>query len=236
MSTQQEVVNLVAEVLEQDPGSLRLEDHFVNDLAASSLDIMTLVMRIEQHYGLGETPDEQLAQIETIGDLVRMVGMIHEDEPSVAEDFVDIAIASDHAGVQMKGQLAAWLREQGYSVTDLGPQESLSVDYPDFAERVARRVVGKEALCGVLICGSGIGMSIAANKVDGIRAALVSEPLSAKMSRQHNDANVLCLGARMTGIELAKACVQTFMTTEFEPGDDGRHRRRVQRMMELARK
>lgn len=236
MSTQQEVVNLVAEVLEQDPGSLRLEDHFVNDLAASSLDIMTLVMRIEQHYGLGETPDEQLAQIETVGDLVRMVGMLHEGESSVAGDFVDIAIASDHAGVQMKGQLTAWLREQGYSVADLGPQEELSVDYPDFAERVARRVVDQEALRGVLVCGSGIGMSIAANKVDGVRAALVSESLSAKMSRQHNDANVLCLGARMTGIELAKACVQAFMTTEFEPGDDGRHRRRVQRMMELAKK
>jgi ribose 5-phosphate isomerase B len=236
-STKDEVVRLVAEVLEQDPGSIRLEEHFINDLGASSLDIVTLVMRIEQHYMLGETPDSQLEQIQTVGDLVEMVRSFRDlGEPSIAEEVVDVAIASDHAGVELKAQMVEWLRSKGLQSVDLGPHETVSVDYPDFAALVAGKVVAGEATSGILICGSGIGMSIAANKVEGIRAALVSEPISARLCRQHNDANVLCLGARMIGVEMAFACADAFLHTEFTPGDDGRHRRRVQRMMALAKR
>jgi len=236
MSTKDEVVRLVAEVLEQDPGSIRLGEHFINDLGASSLDIVTLVMRIEQHYMLGETPDSQLEQIQTVGDLVDLVGSLRDGEPSIVEEVVDVVIASDHAGVELKAQMIEWLRGKGLHALDLGPHDQGSVDYPDFAALVAGKVVAKEALRGILICGSGIGMSIAANKVEGIRAALVSEPISARLCRQHNDANVLCLGARLIGPDMAFACVDAFMHTEFTPGDDGRHRRRVQRMMTLGKR
>lgn len=234
MTTAQEIKQLVAEVLEQDVSTVRLEDHFVRDLAASSLDIVTLVMRIEQHYGLAETPDELLAQIETVHDLVELVRGLHSGEVSLAEEasvattFADIAIASDHAGVALKDALVTWLKQRGYEVLDLGPEAGLSVDYPDYARRVTSRLQAGEATRGVLICGTGLGMSIAANRQRGVRAAMVSEPVSARFARQHNDANVLCLGARMIGVELAQACVETFLTTAFDPGDDGRHQRRIQ--------
>ncbi len=237
MSIQQEIMRFVADVLEQDQATLRLEDHFVHDLAASSIDIVTLVMRIEQHYGLGETPDEQLAQIATVGDLVDLIqGLQLGDVTSFAEDiagessFADVAIASDHAGRDLLQALVPWLRQNGYEVLDLGPQAATSVDYPDYARRVTQAIESERAQSGVLICGSGLGMSIAANRIPGIRAALVSEPVSARLARQHNNANILCLGARMIGEEMARACLDVFLTTSFEPGDDGRHRRRIQRI------
>lgn len=144
-----------------------------------------------------------------------------------------VAIASDHAGVELKAALAQWLRTQGFSVEDLGPQDAAAVDYPDFAQRLGLFVREGRAQQGVLICGSGVGVSIAANKVAGIRAALVSEPLTAELSRRHNDANVVCLGARIVGEEMARACVLTFLQTAFDPGDDGRHRRRVERIAQI---
>ena len=234
MSTQNEVIDLVAQVLEREPGQVGPQDRFIDDLGASSLDILTLVMHIEQHYALAETPDSQLEQIETVGDLAELVDALRgHEEPSFASDFADIAIASDHAGVELKAQLVGWLRDAHFSVQDLGPNLNQAVDYPDFAQLVAQRVATNTALRGILLCGSGIGMSIAANKVRGVRAALVNEPLSAKLARQHNDANVLCLGARMIGLDMAKQCIDAFMATEFDPGDDGRHRRRIQRIQAL---
>ncbi|MEZ4459728.1 MAG: ribose 5-phosphate isomerase B [bacterium] len=154
-------------------------------------------------------------------------------EPSEVFDVGDVAIASDHAGVELKASIVAWLRAQGKTAVDMGPTDSHPVDYPSFAKLVCGRVATGDVPLGILICGSGIGMSIAANKVHGIRAALVSEPLSAAMSRKHNNANILCLGARMTGPDLATECVRAFLATAFDPGDDGRHRRRVQMITEL---
>ena len=237
MATQDDVLRLVAEVLNEDRESLELAHHFVRDLGVSSLDIVELVMRIEQHYALGETPDSELEHIETIGDLVELVRSLRgHNEPSVVEELLDLAIASDHAGVALKAELIEWCRAQGYSLVDLGPASSDdSVDYPDFAQLVCDKVRRGEVLRGVLVCGSGIGMSIAANKITDIRAAMVSEPISARLSRLHNDANVICLGARMIGPEIAKACMDAFMVTEFTPGEDGRHRRRIRRAMELGR-
>ena len=138
-----------------------------------------------------------------------------------------IAIASDHAGTELKSQLKEELSKLGFAVKDLGTDSTASVDYPDYADRVAHSILNKEADKGVLICGSGIGMSMAANRHKGIRAALCHEGLSAELSRRHNDANIVVLGARITGSELAKEIVKRFLTTEFE---GGRHQTRVDKM------
>lgn len=138
-----------------------------------------------------------------------------------------VMIASDHAGVDSRADLVRHLESRGLDVTDLGPESYDSVDYPDFAHELARRVVAGDADWGVLVCGSGIGMSIAANKVAGARAALVHEAYTASMARQHNDANIVVLGARVLGPEIMKACLDAFAAADFTPGDDGRHARRV---------
>lgn len=138
-----------------------------------------------------------------------------------------VLIASDHAGVDTKAELASFLQAQGFDVVDFGPQSKESVDYPDFAHRLANAVVKGEGAWGVLICGSGIGMSIAANKVSGARAALVHEAYTARMAREHNDANIIVLGARVIGPEIMKECLLSFARTPFDPGNDGRHARRV---------
>ena len=149
-----------------------------------------------------------------------------------------VHLGTDHAGLEFSQQLQQHLRDAGHEVVDHGPISYDPVDdYPSFCINAARAVArdqaaGVEAL-GVVFGGSGNGEQIAANKVSGIRAALVSEPLSAAMSRKHNNANILCLGARMTGPDLATECVRAFLATAFDPGDDGRHRRRVQMITEL---
>lgn len=138
-----------------------------------------------------------------------------------------IAIASDHAGVGLKTALIAHAQTLGYTVEDLGTNGTQSVDYPDFADAMAAWLSNNDSAKGVLVCGSGIGISIAANRHRHVRAALCSEPLSAKLSRQHNNANVLCLGARIIGEDLAKECVSQFLATEFE---GGRHAGRVEKL------
>lgn len=135
-----------------------------------------------------------------------------------------IAIASDHAAVSLKSVLAEWLRGEGHEVLDLGTDGTASVDYPDFGHAVAEALADGRAERGVALCGSGIGISIAANRNPACRCALVSEPLSAALARQHNDANAIAMGARVIGEEMAKACLQTFLSTPFE---GGRHQRRV---------
>lgn len=135
-----------------------------------------------------------------------------------------IAIASDHAAIELKAALKEWLIEEGHEVADLGPDNDASVDYPDYGYKLAGVVADGTAERGIALCGSGIGISIAVNRHPAVRCALVSEPLSAELAREHNDANCLAMGARLTGIEMAKACVATFLNTEF--GGD-RHARRV---------
>jgi ribose 5-phosphate isomerase B len=137
-----------------------------------------------------------------------------------------IAIASDHAGLEMKQQLSAFLNAEGFSLQDFGTHSSDSCDYPDYAHALAAHVLEHQSR-GILICGSGIGMSIAANRSAGIRAALVRSGLEAELARKHNDANVLCLGARITGIDAAKECVARFLSTPFE---GGRHASRLAKL------
>lgn len=135
-----------------------------------------------------------------------------------------IAIASDHAAFDLKAALVAHLRDGGHEVTDLGPPSSESVDYPLFGYKLAEAIASGSADFGVALCGSGIGISIAVNRSPACRCALVGEPLSAALARQHNDANVIALGARLLGPEMAKACLDAFLATSFL-GD--RHQRRV---------
>lgn len=138
-----------------------------------------------------------------------------------------IAIANDHAGVALKQALVRELAVLGCSVTDLGTGTTDSVDYPDYGHKVALEVTSGRALMGIAICGSGIGISIAANRVAGARAALCHSGLAAQLSRQHNDANILCLGARLIGEAEALECVRRFIGTAFE---GGRHAARVTKL------
>ena len=138
-----------------------------------------------------------------------------------------IAIASDHAALALKSALAEYLRAAGHDVADIGPHDEASVDYPDYGYRLASAIADRSVERGVALCGSGIGISIAVNRNPAARAALVSEPLSARLSREHNDANVIAMGTRLIGIEMAKACIDAFLSTEF--GGD-RHQRRVDKL------
>jgi ribose 5-phosphate isomerase B len=138
-----------------------------------------------------------------------------------------IAIASDHAAVAMKRELADWLRHAGHEVQDLGTTGEDSVDYPDYGYILASAVATGEVERAVALCGSGVGISIAANRHPHARCALVSEPLSARLARSHNDANIIAMGARLIGIEQAKACLEAFLSTEFA---GGRHATRVEKL------
>jgi ribose 5-phosphate isomerase B len=136
-----------------------------------------------------------------------------------------VAVAADHGGYELKAALLPALKALGFEVLDLGTNSADSVDYPNFANALAEVIGGGRAQRGMLICGTGIGISIAANRHRHIRCALAHDVTTATLARQHNDANVLALGGRVLGIEVAKACVRAFFTTEFEGG--GRHTRRV---------
>ena len=138
-----------------------------------------------------------------------------------------IVIASDHAAVELKAVLVAYLQAAGHDVADLGPQGNDSVDYPDYGYKLAEAIADGRAERGIALCGSGIGISISVNRNTACRCALVSEPLSARLARGHNDANVIAMGGRLIGPETAKACVDAFLATAF--GGD-RHQRRVDKL------
>lgn len=135
-----------------------------------------------------------------------------------------IAIGNDHAAVELKNEMVAYLQGLGHEVVNFGTDSNDSCNYPEFGEAVGRAVVAKEVDCGVLICGTGIGISIAANKVKGVRAAVVSEPVSARLTKLHNDANIIAFGARIVGSEMAKAILDAYLGAEYE---GGRHQKRV---------
>jgi ribose 5-phosphate isomerase B len=138
-----------------------------------------------------------------------------------------IALAADHAGHSLKDELVGWLREQGHEVADLGTNSPESVDYPLFGRKLAGAIARGDADRGIAVCGSGIGISIAVNREPRCRCARVDDPLSATLAREHNDANVLALGARLIGSDMAKACVGAFLETDFA---GGRHQRRVDQL------
>lgn len=141
-----------------------------------------------------------------------------------------IAIGSDHGGFERKESLKKYLEEQGHEVIDVGTNSTDSVDYPEFGHAAAKKVQSGQCEFGVIICGSGIGIGIAANKIPGIRCAIVSEPYSASLARAHNNANMVSIGARLIGEDMSKIIVKTFLETEFE---GGRHLRRVESIEEI---
>jgi len=141
-----------------------------------------------------------------------------------------IALAADHAGYALKDDLARWLREQGHDISDLGTNGPESVDYPEYGRKLAAVIASGDAERGIAVCGSGIGISIAVNREPKCRCARVDDPLSAQLAREHNDANVLALGGRLIGTDMAKARVAAFLDTDFA---GGRHQRRVDQLSQL---
>ena len=141
-----------------------------------------------------------------------------------------IGIANDHSAVDMKNEIKAYLEGQGYEVINYGTDTNASCDYPEYGKKVAQAVVNGEVDRGIAICGTGVGIGLACNKVKGIRACTCSEPYSAEYSRRHNNANIITFGARVIGIETAKQIVDVFMKTEFE---GVRHERRVAQLMDI---
>ena len=144
-----------------------------------------------------------------------------------------IVIGNDHSSVDLKNEIRAYLEEKGYEVLNVGTDTTDSCDYPAYGEKVGRAVVDGAADLGIAICGTGLGISLAANKVKGVRACVCSEPYTARMSRLHNNCNVLCFGARVVGSELAKMIVDEWLNTSFE---GGRHQRRVDMIMDIENK
>ena len=144
-----------------------------------------------------------------------------------------IGIGNDHSALELKAEIIGFLKEKGYEIVDFGTNSTESCDYPIYGEKVARAVAAGEVEKGILICGTVLGTSLAANKVEGIRAVVCSEPFTAKMSRAHNNCNILALGARVVGAELAKMIVDTWLSTEFE---GGRHQRRVDMIMDIEKR
>lgn len=142
---------------------------------------------------------------------------------TTAPNFI-VSLGADHGGYRLKNVLADWLRSAGHGVHDFGTDGEASVDYPDYAHAVCRSVLAGKARFGILVCGTGLGMSYAANRYHGIRCALVSETTSARLARQHNDANMLALGGRMIGDEMGLDILRTFLSTGYE---GGRHDRRI---------
>ncbi len=144
-----------------------------------------------------------------------------------------IAIGSDHGGVNLKATIKKFLEWKGFECKDFGTYDSTSCDYPDYAEKVCLSVTSGEAECGILVCGTGIGMSMAANKIKGIRAAHVTDTYSARMTKEHNNANVICLGERITGCDLALEIVNAYIEASFQ---GGRHQNRIDKFMEFENK
>ena len=145
-----------------------------------------------------------------------------------------IAIACDHGGLALKNAVVGWLGENGYETVDFGTDSAASCDYPDFGVKAAEAVARGECAFGIVVCTTGIGISIAANKVKGVRCALCSEPLSAKMTRLHNNANMLALGGGMIGVNLGLEIVKTFLETPFS--EEGKHVRRIDKIAEIEKK
>jgi RpiB/LacA/LacB family sugar-phosphate isomerase len=145
-----------------------------------------------------------------------------------------IAIGADHAGFDLKQNIAAYLRDRGYEVIDKGTDSTDAVDYPDFAEAVGKALIDGQAERAVLICGSGVGASVSANKIPGVRAAVCHDSYSARQGVEHDDMNVLVLGARIVGVELARELVNHFLAAKFS--DEERHRRRVEKIKALERR
>ena len=229
--TQREVLAIIGKVLGRAE-ALELNHHLVNDLGANSLDVVELIMRVEERFGL-RIPEDVSESVATVADVIAYVESLEASQRCApgGEGGRVLVMGSDHSGVALKRFLGGVAEGLGFCVEDLGPASEEACDYPTRALAVAQAVAsGGGHTWGLLICSTGIGMSIAANKVPGVRAALVRDAIEAEMTRRHNDANVMCLGAKMVGELAAQRALESFLRHEFEAGDDGRHARRVQQI------
>jgi len=226
----EQILQSIADILEISPDLVTPDKHFINDLGATSLDIVELIMTLEERFQI-EVPDELAEQVQTVRDVIGYAQQLLKPSASLTKtaspDTPTIAIASDHAGFSLKETLKVRLHERGVLVRDLGPSDAGTVDYPSFAQRVGAAIQDGSSTLGILICGTGLGMSIAANKMKHVRAAVVTTVPMAQLARRHNDANVICFGARIIGTTQAEACLDAFLDASFDPGDDGRHQRRL---------
>lgn len=233
-----QVISVIADVLDMDPAEISLESRFLQDLGASSLDLAELVWQLEDnpHLKLGQIPDEAIEGFVTVGDVVAFLSSQVPDRGPQAPIPPRVLIASDHAGFVLKATLIHHLETWQIPFADLGTGDRSSVDFTEYAEAVAVRVAQGQAASGILIGATGIGMAIAANKITGIRAAVVHDLLSARLSRQRYDVNVLCLGASLLGEEVARCCVEEFLGAAFEPGRDNRWARQISRIHEMEKR
>ncbi len=232
----QRLLELIADVLEVDAKEVRPESHFFNDLGASSLDIAEMVWRIEDeaHFGVSEIPDEVLENVRCVADVIDFIEGQHHAPPA-ASVTVDVALGSDGASEVFKDLVAAHLKASGLNVKDLGPKGGHNAAGAT-VEAVAGMVASGEARFGVLIDGAGVGACIAANKVVGVRAASVADFTTARLARQLHDANVICLGARLLGPDVAKSCLDTFLAASFTPGDTGENKIWMHQLKDLERR
>ncbi len=231
-----QIIAVIADIMEMDPSEVSPESHFLEDLGASSLDIAELIWRLEDdpRFSLGEIPDEAIEDLVRVRDLISLLEELVPPPPiSRAGSRRPVVIAADHTGYALKSTLVGFLESQGVKVRDMGTDDRMEVDFPGYAEAVARLIAAGQAECGILIGATGIGMSIAANKVKGARAATVHNLLEARLSRQRYDVNILCLGASLIGDIAARHCVEEFLSARFEPGRDGRWTRQLSSIHEI---
>jgi ribose 5-phosphate isomerase B len=233
------VIAAVAEVLEVDPKHVSPDSRFLEDLGASSIDLAELFWQLEDdpRFQLGQIPDDAIAGFVRVRDVAAFLDQHVPRAPQAPADArVRVLIASDHAGYALKSALVRALEQQQVSLRDMGTDLREEVDFPEYAEAVAQSVAEGRAECGVLVGATGIGMAIAANKVPGARAAVVHDLLSARLSRQRYDVNILCLGAALLGEEVARCCLEEFLHAAFEPGRDDRWRRQISRIHEIEKR
>ena len=215
--------SIIAEILEIDPTHIRPEHHFVADLGATSLEILQILIELDARLRV-EVPDTVVEQARTVADILHYLSDVRHVEEELESA---VGIASDHAGAALKNRLIDLFRMRGVQLVDYGPPLKMRVDYPLYASVLAKEIQNERLSRGILVCGTGIGMCIAANKFAGVRAAHVTNAYEARMCRQHNDANVLTLGSRTLGEAIALECIEIFLNTPFDPGEDERHARRI---------
>ena len=233
------ILALVADVLEMKVADLSPETHLFEDLGVSSLDLAEVVWRLEEdpRFGIGEIPDEDLQALATVGDIIAFIDrrMRQDADPVSIDGGATVMIAADHHGRALAEVLRIHLTNRGIKARALIPDPGVEIEYPDYAEAVANAVVRGEVEQGVLVGRVGLGMAIAANKVDGVRAVSSSAEFVARMSRQRYNANILCLGAGVLGEDAARSSLDAFLDTTFDPGADGRNLRCIHRIHDIEK-
>ncbi|MCP4227401.1 MAG: RpiB/LacA/LacB family sugar-phosphate isomerase [Actinomycetia bacterium] len=229
----------MADVLESNSSDINPDQHLIDDLGASSLDIAEMIWRIEDDpfFGVGEIPDDVLDQIGTIGHIIAFIehnqqASIKTPEPGQAS----MILGADHHGRLLREVLVQTMESLGHLTEEIGAVDDRPVDLVEVAQSAATAVARNQASRAILIGLDGMGMAMVANKVPGVRAISASTGLQARMARERHNANVLCLGAGIIGTHAARECLTAFLETPFEPGPDDRRTQRVHRILEIEKR